>query len=191
MARTKTEVLVGAGTLYTAPVGEAFPADPQTAVAGQWEDIGYSEDGWAFAADFTVEDVVVAEEVDPLFVFKTGQNLRFLGTIAQASLANFAVAMGGGTITPTVGPPALDTYAPPAADVYNAKALLFRTKAPGFVSGTNEIYRDIQIQEAVNVGAFEMRHSKAPAIASIGIEFRILVPATGDTFNVVDTTSLT
>ena len=67
MARDPLEVLVGTGTLYAAPLGEAFPTDPTTAVAGNWEDVGYSDEGWSFVADRTFEDVEVAEEADDLF----------------------------------------------------------------------------------------------------------------------------
>lgn len=188
MPRTRDEVLVGTGTLYTAPEGEPMPTNSTTAVAGNWVEIGYSEDGWALARDVTVEDVNVAEEIDPLFVFKTAQNLRVVGTVAQSSLANLELAMGGGTYTadnPAVG---YDSYAPPGTDEFDRYALLLRVSAPEDPAGTARA-RDIQIPSAVSTGAFEMQHAKAPAKTVLALEFRILIPSSGDIFFVIDETA--
>lgn len=92
MAKTTGEVLLGPGTMYTAPEGEAFPADPTTAVAGNWEDIGYSEDGWNIVADLTYEFFTPAEEVDPIATLKAGQEMHVRGVAVQFSLENLQLA---------------------------------------------------------------------------------------------------
>lgn len=182
MARSTTEVLVGPGTLWSAPLGEAF-VDVDVAPAGNWVDIGYSSEGWAFGADFTFEDVPVAEEVDPIFVLKTAQELRISGSVAQPSLENIQIAMGGGTVVNDPGPPDIDTYTPPAADAFVPLALFLR------VDGTDGFVRDFHIQSAINTGAFEMQHAKAPDLTLIALEFRLLKPAAGDIFLVVEANS--
>ena len=188
MTRTRDEVLVGTGTLYIAPEGEAFPVNPTTAPAGNWVEVGYSEDGWAFARDITTEDVLVAEEIDPLFTFKTAQNLRIVGSFAQASLANIETAFGGGAIA--VGSPAagFNTYTPPATSEFDRYAVLLRVSAPEDPSGTARA-RDIQAPSCIQQGSFEMNHSKAPAKTLIAVELRLLVPSTGDIFTVIDETA--
>lgn len=188
MPRTRIEVLVGTGTLYTAPEGEAFPTNPVTAIAGNWVEIGYSEDGWSFARDVTVEDVFVAEEIDPLFVFKTAQNLRMVGSLAQASLGNLELAFGGGAVTVADPAAGFDTYTPPLTGDYDRIALLLRTTAPEDPAATTRV-RDILIPSAVSAGSFEMAHAKAPAKTLLAVEFRILLPTSGPIFEVVDETA--
>lgn len=185
MARDVTEVLVGPGTLYTAPLGEAFPANPTTAPAGNWVEIGYSEDGWTVEADKTLEDVLVAEEVDPIATYKTAQSIRLTGQMAQASLENLKLAFGGGSIavdTPAAG---YDTYSPPASDSFDELAVLFRTNAPG----TSGWKRDWQFPRAVAAGAVAAQFTKAPTKANVAMEFRVLKPSSGDIFNVIDQTA--
>lgn len=183
MARNALEVLVGTGTLYVAPLGEAFPTTPATAVAGNWADIGYSENGWSFAVDRTFEDIEVAEEVDPLRVLKTAQSISMRGVAAQASLEVLQIAFGGGTIaddTPSAG---FRTYSPPASASFTERAVFLRVDAPPG-DGTNN--RDIQCQRVVATGAVEVPHDKAPAISVVAIDFRLLIPAAGNIFDIIE-----
>ena len=186
MARVATDVLVGTGTLFTAPLGTAFPVDPTVTPAAAWEDIGYSEDGWIFAVDKTFEDVLVAEEVDALRVLKTAQEIRVRGVTAQATLENLQIAMGGGTIAAGVPAAGFRTYSPPASATFTELAVLLRALAP---PGDGSRLRDIQCQRTVATGAIEMPHAKAPAKTVIAVDFRLIIPSAGDIFNVVEDTS--
>ena len=89
------EVLIGTGVLYLADrtgANLAFPTDSggnfQTAseASALWRDIGYSEDGWTLEMDRTFEDILVAEEVDPIKTIKTAQEARLMGELSQACL---------------------------------------------------------------------------------------------------------
>lgn len=189
MARTVDEIVVGPGTLYTAPLGEAFPTNPATAPAGNWAEIGYSENGWSIEADKTFEDVFVAEEIDPVATFKTAQLIRIVGEMAQISLVNLQLAFGGGTISvddPAVG---FDTYTPPASDAFAELAVLLRTKAAPGVTESPNWMRDWQFPRAVAAGAISQQLTKAPQKALLATEFRALVPSTGSIFSVVDETA--
>lgn len=184
MARDVLAVVAGSGTLYWDEVdgGEAvFPANPTTAPAAGWEDIGYSEEGWAFEADKTFENIVVDEEVDPLNTLKTAQELRLVGVMAQSGQEQLKLAMGGGTIA--VGTPAgYDTYTPPASTAFTEFQLLLRVPSPG----GGALLRDIHVPRAIATGSFSMRYKKAPDIALTAVEFRIVKPAAGDIFTVID-----
>ena len=183
MARDPLEVLVGTGTMYLAPQGEAFPTNPATAVAGNFEDVGYSEEGWAFVADRTFENVDVAEEVDPLRVLKTAQELRFRGTFAQASFENLQIALGGGTITTSDPSAGYRRYTPPASDEQDEYTILFRTNAP---PGDGTKLRDFRIPRAISSGAIEMPHAKAPGKTVIAADFRLILPSAGSIFDVIE-----
>ena len=183
------EVLIGTGVLYLADrtaSGLAFPADNsgafQTAAAAssEWRDIGYSEDGWTLEMDRTFEDILVAEEVDPIKTIKTAQEARLMGELSQASLANLSVAMGqiDSYVSENDGDFAAgyDVVKAPTTDSFSEMAALLIAEGP---AGAD---RHIQMPRTVSVGAFSMSHAKAPQKVVIATEFKLLVP--DSTFNV-------
>ncbi len=203
---TISDVLIGTGVLYTADKGTAFPGPDGTTATewadngSSWGDIGYSEDGWTLEYDKTFEDIMVAEEIDPIKSVKTAQEVRLTGTLAQASLANLNVAFGGTSSQLSENDSSFgsgyDTLVPPATTTFGEKALLLVT------SGPSGAIRHIQIPRAVNVGAFSMAHQKAPQKVLIAVEFKILVPDSSSTavgttdgknnlFRIVDNTNST
>lgn len=186
MARVVEEVLVGPGTLYTAPIGEAFPTDPGTTPAGNWLEIGYSEAGWTLGADKTFDDIFVEEEVDPIASYKTAQQITLAGELAQASLVSLQLAFGGGTIQTDVPGAGFDTYTPPASDSFDLLAVLFRSVAPDDTTW----FRDWQFQRCIVAGAISADHGKAPRKTLIAMEFKVLKPSSGALFTVIDQTSV-
>lgn len=186
MARNTEEILMGVGTVYTAPVGTAFPADPTAAVGGSWLEIGYTEEGWHLSVERDTEDIDVAEEIDPVDIVATSRESHWVGNSVQGSLENLKLALGGGTITTVAGPPARKEFVPSGTDVLDRVAVLFRGKAPS-VAGVAKV-RQIDIPVTVPVGAVEIASRKAPAKTSIAMDFRI-VKATGeDFFKITDLT---
>ena len=199
---TVSDVLIGTGVLYVAAKGTAFPGDSGggawDANPSGWSDVGFSEDGWTLEYDKTFEDIMVAEEIDPIKSVKSAQEIRLTGTLAQASLANIKEAFGGGTITEndTDFASGFDSLVPPATDGFTEKALLLVTEGP---SGA---IRHLQIPRAINVGAFSMAQQKAPQKVLLATEFKLLVPdsaaaSVGTTdgkkniFRIVDNTNAT
>ena len=197
---TISEVIVGTGILYVAAIAAdgnasgnyvAFPADNgsgawSTPAAG-WVDVGYSEDGWTLEMDKTFEDIMVAEEIDPIGTFKTAQEVRLTGELAQAGMTNLQIALGGGTYTSSDTNNYASDYAsliPPATDDFDEKSLLLVVDGP---SGAD---RHVEIPRAVNVGAFSMAHQKAPQKVVIATEFKVLKPKSvsqhTDLFRIVD-----
>jgi len=180
------EVLIGTGVLYVADrttSGLAFPVGTSAAwgaVSSDWRDIGYSEDGWTLEIDRTFEDILVAEEVDPIKTIKTAQEARLMGELSQASLANLSVAMG--QIDSYVSEDdsdfaaGYDVVKAPITDSFSEMAALLLAEGP---AGAD---RHIQMPRVVSVGAFSMSHAKAPQKVVIATEFKLLVP--DSTFNV-------
>lgn len=185
-----TEVLIGTGTLsYDDLDGSAaaFPTNSTTALAAGWTDVGYSEEGWTAEVDKTFADVEVAEEVDPIAVLKTAQAIRMNGAFAQASLDNFRIAMGGGTIATGSPGAGFDTYTPPTTTERTEFQLLFRTSAPG--TAAQGFLRDWRFPRTVATGAISMPHRKAPDKTLVGVEFRALIPTAGSIFSIIDQTA--
>lgn len=188
MAKSTAEVLLGPGTMYAAPVGEAAPADPDTAVAGNWEDIGYSEDGWNLVADLTYEFFTPAEEADPIATLKTAQEAHLRGVAAQGSLENLQLALGGGTITTDAGPPATKTYTAPESTGFSYFSLLFRGNAPEISAGVYGV-RDAYVPRAVSASSVDMPHTKGANPSSIAMDFRFVKETGEPLFTIVETTA--
>jgi hypothetical protein len=205
---TISEVIVGTGVLYVAAIANdgntagggdyvAFPADngsgAWTDPASGWVDVGYSEDGWTLEMDKTFEDIMVAEEIDPIATFKTAQEVRLTGELAQSGMTNLQVALGGGTFTAddtTDYATGYDSLKPPATDDFDEKSLLL------IVDGPAGADRHVEIPRSVNVGAFSMAHQKAPQKVVIAVEFKVLKPKAlqstnqfTDLFRIVDNTN--
>ena len=200
---TISEVVVGTGILYCAAISNdgnasgdyvAFPTDNGGAwadPASGWVDVGYSEDGWTLEMDKTFEDIMVAEEIDPIATFKTAQEVRLTGELAQASQANIQVALGGGTLTTGDGSNGYETgfnaISPPSTDDFDEKSLLL------IVDGPAGADRHVQIPRTINVGAFSMAHQKAPQKVVIATEFKVLAPKSvsqfQELFRIVDNTN--
>src|SRR6056300_873826 len=182
---TISEVIVGTGVLYVASISNdgnasgdyvAFPTDDGAGAwsdpASSWVDVGYSEDGWTLEMDKTFEDIMVAEEIDPIATFKTAQEVRLTGELAQASMSNLQVALAGGTFTEddTDYASGYDSLKPPSTDDFDEKSLLL------IVDGPAGADRHVEIPRAINVGAFSMAHQKAPQKVVIATEFKVLKP---------------
>jgi hypothetical protein len=201
---TISEVIVGTGVLYVAAISNegnasgdyvAFPADNSSGAwsdpAAAWVDVGYSEDGWTLEMDKTFEDIMVAEEIDPIATFKTAQEVRLTGELSQASQTNIVTALGGGTITTGDGSngyaSGYNAISPPSTDDYDEKSLLL------IVDGPAGADRHVEIPRAVNVGAFSMAHQKAPQKVVIATEFKVLRPKSvgqyQELFRIVDNTN--
>ncbi len=185
MAQSISEVILGTGNLFTALESDVngsspntgFPADPATAPdSAYWTNIGFSEGGFSLEYDKTFEDVMVAEEIDPIKTIKTAQEIRITGELAQASLANLKLAMAGGTTTTSTPSSGYTQLTPPSTDSFLEYALILRVNAPGAAEGGTQKVRDIYAPRAVNVGAFSMVHAKAPQKVTITVEYKLLKP---------------
>ena len=175
------EVLIGTGVLYLADrtaSGLAFPADNsgafQTAseASSEWRDIGYSEDGWTLEMDRTFEDILVAEEVDPIKTIKTAQEARLMGELSQASLKNLSISMGqtDAYVDEDSFATNYDVVVSPITDAFSELAGFLVVEGP---AGAD---RQIHMPRMVSVGAFSMSHAKAPQKVVLATEFKLLVP---------------
>ena len=189
---TISEVLIGTGVLYikdastsnlsfTGNTSDNF--DNPTGMTVAWDQVGYSEDGWTLEVDKTFEDVMVAEELDPIKTLKSAQEVRLTGELAQASLDNFKIAMGGGNRqTDEIGAglnggagtsqSGYHTFKPPTSDTFTEFALILHADGQ---AGSD---RQFWMPRTVNTGSFAMAHQKAPAKVTLATEFKLLVPET-------------
>jgi hypothetical protein len=111
------------GFLFWAPLASTVPT--MTVVGSKftdawpvaWINLGATSDGSEFHAETSVEEVRVAELLDPVRYKTTGRSGNFAFALADWTLANLKRVMNGGTLTVVSGTGAttLNKYTPPAA----------------------------------------------------------------------------
>lgn len=106
------EVVAQPFTIWTAPVGTAFPA-VDAAPSGSWSKVGTSgdlnitEDGVTITHNQTVEMWRALGSTGPRKAFRTEEELHIAFVLADISLEQYAKALNGNNVTTT--PPDVDS----------------------------------------------------------------------------------
>ena len=164
---TPTNVRVGPGKLYIAPLGTTEPSDLSTAWDAAFVGVGYTEDGSTVGFDQTFEDIDVAEEYDSLDTLQTKRVITVGFNAAETTATNLQRAFNGGTITTGTG--TVEFEPPDAGDI--TRVML------GWESDDGKerwIFR-----RCVQTGSPSINRQKAPNYATIDMEFRATVPDDG------------
>ena len=101
---------LGPGILYTAPLGSAEPTDLLTAWPGAWLQLGYTHEGHSFSYELSVENIEVAEELEPVDIVPTSRSIKVAFSLAELTATNLQRALNGGTIASGAG---FVTFEPP------------------------------------------------------------------------------
>jgi hypothetical protein len=164
---TPSNIRLGPGQLYIAPLGTAEPTT-LSAVATGFVALGYTETGSEIDFATTYDDVEVAEEVDPVAVIKTKRLISIKVIAAEITARNFQYAMNGGTIgSPTAG---YVTFDPPLTSDSDVHVMLL------WQADDNQ--ERWLFRECNQVGTITIPRHKGKDMAKIPMEFRALVPAT-------------
>lgn len=164
MAGTSTNVRIGPGILYIAPLGSTEPSDLSTEWDAAWVEVGYTHEGSTFGFDQTFEDVPVEEEYDPIDTLQTGRQISVSFAAAEITATNLQRAFNGGEITSGSD---IVTFEPPAAGEVTRVMLGWEADD----SKERWVFR-----RCVQVGSVEMARRKAPNKATIPLQFRATKP---------------
>lgn len=127
MGVTSTNLIQGPATLYTGLFGATEPATIATAPATGWTDVGGTKDG----IEVSVNDEYASLTVDQILMDierrRTGRQVTLKTTLAEATLANLALALNNAA--PVAGVLNLDDGLAAFAPKYTA--LLMDGIAPG------------------------------------------------------------
>jgi hypothetical protein len=167
MPGTPTNVRVGPGTLYVAPIGSTEPNDLTTAWAGAWVKVGYTDEGSTFGFDQTFEDVMVAEEYDAIDTIQTQRAITVSFDAAELTATNLQRALNGGDIATAGG---VITFEPPAAGEVTRLAIGWEA---------DDAKERWVFRRCVQQGSVEVARRKAPDKATVPMEFRVTVPDDG------------
>lgn len=163
-------VRVGPGTLYIAPLGSTEPEDLETPWDVAWVELGYTNDGSEFVFDNTFEDVMVAEELEPVAILQTARNITINFALAELTAANMSRAFNGGDVD-TVG--GIVTFEPPPAGEYN-EAMIGWESDDGL---ERWVFR-----KCIQVGSVNIGRRKAPTNATLPMSLRCTKPANAASF---------
>ncbi len=102
LLKNPTQVKTGPGQIFVAPLGTTVPTFAATASKFSnawtgWLPIGYTDEGLTFAVGRTVEDITVAEELEPIRKVTTGRTARVSFAASGVNENNISIAMNGGS----------------------------------------------------------------------------------------------
>lgn len=164
MVGNPANVRVGPGILYIAPMGSTEPTDLATPWPGAWDQIGYTDVGSNFVFDQTFEDVMVAEELDPILTLQTARTASVNFQAAEITAENLSRAFNGGTIDTPGG---FVTYEPPPAGTYSHAMIGWESDD----GAERWVFR-----KCLQIGSVDMPRRKAPDKAVIPMSFRAVKP---------------
>jgi hypothetical protein len=170
---TPNNVQLGAGRLYYAPLGTAEPASATSVMPSAWKPIGYTENGTEITIDTSAEDIMVAEELDPIDRVVTARTIRLAVEMAESTKSRLLLAVGAGAT-------ALDDGTafelPKAGD--EVPVMLVWDSTPGATPAADN--RRWLFRAAQAAGTITTVRRKAPAKNSIQATFTAIVPNATD-----------
>jgi hypothetical protein len=158
-------VRIGPGTLYIAPLGATEPAELTTAWDAAWVELGYTDEGSSFVFDNTFEDVMVAEELEPVEILQTARQITVNFAAAELTATNIQRAFNGGTITTNLGEV---TFEPPDAGDYTPVMVGWEAD--------DGLERWV-FRRCIQVGSVEIARRRAPDKSTVPMSFRCTKPA--------------
>jgi hypothetical protein len=162
---TPANLTTGPGLLQVAPYGTTLPTAVATALGTAFNQVGYTEEGYAFTLDRTLEGMYVAEAKRPIkhYVTETKESIVF--SMAEATSKNLTLAINKGAVDETSFDPDAP-LTPPTDDAEVRVTLVFDA-----ANGARWVFK-----KCINAGTTEVARRKAPNKALIPVEFMVEVP---------------
>ena len=157
MAVTVTNAAQGPGTLYTAAFGATEPLD--TAVntspaSSAYTDLGGTQDGVKFSVDQTYSEMEFDQVVDRVGSRLTKRDFMVETSLAEVTLANFSMAVNGGTSASGAGYKSFEPSFATSATQPSYTSVLIDAYAE------NSYRRRIIVRKVLSVDATEMSYMK-------------------------------
>lgn len=170
---SSTNIALGAGRLYVAPLGTTEPTTASTALPSAWRVVGYTEDGTSISYEQSNEAIEVAEEVDPVLYVLASRMTKLTVQLAEITRRNLALAMGVGANEANDD----TTLEPPAPGDEVAVMIVWDSDETASASNRRWLFRQAKAN-----GALEMQRNKAPNKALMPVEWNLEKPASDEPF---------
>ncbi len=159
MPITTANVVIGEAYLYTAAGDTAEPAGlPGTgAVITGWTQIGATEEGVSLNLERDITNHYIEEVAIQVFATPGTSTFTISGSMAEMTLANWKLGVGGGTIAGSVLT---------LSDALDTVGLYLDMQSPG---GANR--RAVYVPRAQSVGSLEVSNRRAEQKQLIGFSF--------------------
>lgn len=122
-------IVVGSGTLFIAPEGEAFPV-VDVAPAGNWVSMGRIDGGVQVNHPQTVDLHRTDEDTGPLKATRSEEDLVIIANLAEATLENLSPALNNNSVTADAGPPSTKTLPMYRGTSVTTHSFLLRVNSP-------------------------------------------------------------
>lgn len=181
-----TQVRIGPGTLYAAPIGTTEPTALTGAWPANWVELGYTDAGSTFSLNPTVSDVDVAEEFWPVATEITAYAASLTFALAQPTAQNLQLALNAGIGSSLLAATHGSTsdggtwVEPPDLGAEVTVMLGWDALPKGATSGST--YGRLIVRRALQVGNVQIQAQKAPNKRLYAAEFRALKPASAQPF---------
>lgn len=172
MGVTATNLLMGAGTLYSASFGATEPADTAvnaTPPASSWTDCGATDGGVKFSVDQKFSTLTCDQLVDDVGSRLTSRQVMFSTNLAEPTLANLKLAVNGGTSASGAGFSSLDAVNTTLASQVPYFAAIMDGFAPA--PANSNWTRRIVLRKVVNTAKVESEYTKDKQVF-IPVEFK-------------------
>jgi hypothetical protein len=160
---------MGAGYLYVASIGTTEPVDLSAWPAG-WVKLGYTSDGSTQNTDVSYEEIIVAEEYDPLLLEPSKRKVTVDFDLAEMTASNLQRVHNGGTIT--VGGSAI---------IFDPPAINGATELNRIMLGWDSFHGDERyiFRKCLQMKSVSVDRKKAPKYALLTCSYFCEVPAAG------------
>lgn len=139
------------------------------------DQVGYTENGCQLEYTPEVQDIMVAEENNPILNILLSEEIKFTLSFAESTIANMGMAMMGGDAT------TVNKQITFGANSAKFQALLIEGEAPGGYGGI----RRILAQKVGSMGTVSQSYTKGDKVLT-PVEFKAFTPTLGYTLQIYD-----
>jgi hypothetical protein len=172
---SSANIALGPGRLWYAPIGTAEPTSASAALPSAWQAVGYTEEGTEVEIESTVDEIEVAEELDPVLYANSKRTTKLSLEMAEPTRKRLALVMGGGASE-------VDTAAslePPDTGTEQSVMLVWDSKETAAANAANVRW---VFRSAKPSGTVTIARKKSPDKSTIPVEFMVQKPATAKPF---------
>lgn len=168
---TTSNLQIGPGRLYVAPLGTVEPVSASAALPSAWLPIGYTEGGSAFHAAITNTGVDVAEEIDPVLYLQQGRVNTVTFAMVEMTRRNLSLALGSMQVgTPTA------FYEPPDPGSELPFILVWDSNEDPTATQGGQGNRRWIFRQAKSGGTIDIARGKVPAKATLPVTLSLEKP---------------
>lgn len=180
---SKDNLTMGAGVVRVAAIGTSEPTTCSAELpSADWRQLGYTEEGWTITIERESEDIMVAEEIEPVDSMVTALRVTINAGLVETTAANVRMALGLG---PNVAYSSVSPFdGPDAETAETAFQLVWDSMETPTAANKRWLFRNCKI---ASLG--ELAKAKAPAKTQLPVSIKALKGTSTSAFKVFPNSS--